>query len=111
MISGPRSVLPEPDPNSKTTAIVRLPTAPAARYWNMARQRYYRSSARCCHVPRVSPDRAARPGPHTRGKPRLLDVGKRIPARDRFAPDSEQAGFELAVPLAMVSIRSAGIGL
>src|SRR6516164_4186841 len=26
----------------------------------------------------VSADRAARPGPHTRGKPRLLDVGNRI---------------------------------
>jgi hypothetical protein len=25
-----------------TTAIVRLPTSPAVRYWNMARQRYYR---------------------------------------------------------------------
>jgi len=33
----------EPDPSSKTTAIVRLPTSPAVRYWNMARQRYYRS--------------------------------------------------------------------
>ena len=43
LVSGPRSVLPEPDPNSKTTAIVRLPTSPAVRYWNMARQRYYRS--------------------------------------------------------------------
>jgi len=41
-ISGPRSVSPEPDPNSKTTAIVRLPTSPAVRYRNMARQRYYR---------------------------------------------------------------------
>src|SRR5277367_2122397 len=46
---------------------------------------------------RVSADRAARPSPHTRGKPRLLDVGRRIPARDRFAPDSpvEQRRFEL----------------
>src|SRR5215475_8389798 len=66
----------------------------------MARQRYYRSSARCCRVRHVSADRAARPGPHTRGKPRLLDVGRRIPARDRFAPDSplERDGFELSVP-------------
>src|SRR5215831_12101596 len=40
------------------------------------------------------------PRPHTRGKPRLLDVGRRIPARDRFAPDSplEGDGFELLVP-------------
>jgi hypothetical protein len=32
----------------------------------------------------------------------LLDVGKRIPARDRFAPDSplEESGFEPLVPLA-----------
>ena len=40
------------------------------------------------------------PRPHTRGKPRLLDVGRRIPARDRFAPDSplERDGFEPSVP-------------
>jgi hypothetical protein len=41
---------------------------------------------------RVSADRAARCGPHTRGKPRLLDVERRIPARDRFAPDSPLEG-------------------
>src|SRR6516164_3820849 len=58
---------------------------------------------RCCRVRRVSADRAARPGPHTRGKPRLLDLGTRIPARDRFAPDSplEGTGFELPVPRAV----------
>src|SRR5215467_618535 len=41
-------------------------------------------------------DRAANRAAHTRGKPRLLDVGRRIPARDRFAPDSplEGTGFE-----------------
>src|SRR5262249_23110083 len=40
------------------------------------------------------------PSPHTRGKPRLLDVGRRIPARDRFARDSplEGDGFEPSVP-------------
>ena len=43
---------------------------------------------RCCRALRFSADRAARLGPHTRGKPRLLDVGRRIPARNRFAPDS-----------------------
>src|SRR6516225_280262 len=70
------------------------------RYWNIARQRHFRSSARCCWTLRVSVDRAARPSPHTRGKPRLLDVGRRILARDRFAPDSplEGTGFELPVP-------------
>src|SRR5215472_1360882 len=69
------------------------------RYWNIARQRYYRSSARCCWTLCVSVDRAAHPSPHTRGKPRLLDVGRRILARDRFAPDSplEGNGFELPV--------------
>jgi len=38
--------------------------------------------------------------PHTRGKPRLLDVGRRILARDRFAPDSplEETRFEPSVP-------------
>src|SRR5499427_1790739 len=73
--------------------------AATLRYWNIARQRHYRSSARCCWTLRVSVDRAARPSPHTRGKPRLLDVGRRILARDRFAPDSplEGDGFELPV--------------
>src|SRR5215471_17885960 len=70
------------------------------RYWNMARQRYSHPSARCCRILRVSADRAARPGPHTGGKPRLVDLGRRIPARDRFAPDSplEEGGFETSVP-------------
>src|SRR6478672_9245718 len=40
-------------------------------------------------APRVSlPTQAAGPGPDNRGKPRLLDLERRIPARDRFAPDS-----------------------
>ena len=39
-------------------------------------------------APRVSlPTQAARPGPDNRGKPRLLDLERQIPARDRFAPD------------------------
>ena len=85
----------------------RLAAAPSSRtasatiwYWNIAQQRDYRSSAQCCWTLRVSVDRAARPSPHTRGKPRLLDVGRRILARDRFAPDSplEGDGFELPVP-------------
>jgi hypothetical protein len=63
-------------------------SSPAMRYWNMARQRYYRPSARCCRALRVSADRAARPGPHTRGKPRLLDLERRVPAKVRFARDS-----------------------
>ena len=37
-------------------------SSPAVRYWNMARQRYYRPSARCCRALCVSADRAARPG-------------------------------------------------
>jgi len=55
---------------------------------------------RCCRALRFSADRAARLGPHTRGKPRLLDVGRRIPARNRFAPDSplQGTGFEPSVP-------------
>ena len=45
------------------------------------------------------PRRSPRPA-HPR-KPRLLDVGRRIPARDRFAPDSplEEQGFEPLVLL------------
>ena len=76
-------------------------TAPAAqRYWNRGRQRYCRSLVRYCPTLRVSADRAANRAAHTRGKPRLLDVGRRIPTRDGFAPDSplEGNGFERSVP-------------
>jgi hypothetical protein len=47
------------------------------------------------------PTQAARPGPDNRRKPRLLDLERRIPARDKFAPDSplEERGFEPSVPL------------
>ena len=34
-----RARFSEPDPNSKTTGTIH---PPAVRYWNMARQRYYR---------------------------------------------------------------------
>src|SRR5215813_904360 len=37
------------------------------RYWNIARQRHFRSSTRCCWTLRVSVDSAARPSPHTAG--------------------------------------------
>jgi hypothetical protein len=71
------------------------------RYWNIARQRHYRSSARCCWTLRVSVDRAARPSPHTRGKPRLLDVPRRILAaarevwirRSPAAPSMSSCGY------------------
>ena len=45
------------------------------------------------------PRRSSRLG--RRGKPWLLDLERRIPARDRFAPDSplEGGGFEPSVPL------------
>jgi hypothetical protein len=47
-------------------------TASAAlRYWNMARQRYYRFLPRCCRALSVSADRAARPGPR---HPRIIYV-------------------------------------
>ena len=51
--------------------------------------------------------------PHTRGKPRLLDVGRRILARDRFAPDSplEGAGFELSVPRQIAKVFRGSGGL
>ena len=44
------------------------------------------------------PRRSSRLG--HRGKPWLLDLERRIPARDRFAPDSplEGTGFEPSVP-------------
>jgi len=72
-------------------------SSPAVRYWNRARQRYHRLSARYSRARVSLPTQAARPGPDNRGKPRLLDLERRIPARDRFAPDSplEGDGFEL----------------
>jgi len=75
-------------------------SSPAVRYWNRARQRYHRLSARYSRARVSLPTQAARPGPDNRGKPRLLDLERRIPARDRFAPDSslEGSGFEISVP-------------
>src|SRR5215831_2647544 len=63
-------------------------SSPTVRYWNRARQRYHRLSARYSRARVSLPTQAARPGPDNRGKPRLLDLERRIPARDRFAPDS-----------------------
>src|SRR6516225_1031170 len=66
----------------------------------MTQQRYHRLSARYSRARVSLPTQAARPGPDNRGKPRLLDLERRIPARDRFAPDSplEGDGFEPSVP-------------
>jgi hypothetical protein len=82
-------------------------SSPAVRYWNRARQRYHRLSARYSHARVSLPTQAACPGPDNRGKPRLLDLERRILARDRFAPDSllEGSGFELSVPRAITAVR------
>jgi hypothetical protein len=71
-------------------------SSPTVRYWNSARQRYHRLSARYSRARVSLPTQAARPGPDNGGKPRLLDLERRIPARDRFAPDSplERNGFD-----------------
>ena len=55
------------------------------------------------------PRRSSRLG--HRGKPRLLDLERRIPARDRFAPDSplEGSGFELPVPRCALIANSAAL--
>ena len=84
-------------------------SSPAVRYWNRARQRYHRLSARYSRARVSLPTQAARPGPDNRGKPRLLDLERRIPARDRFAPDSplEEAGFEPLVPRHVVKVSRA----
>src|SRR6516225_5784470 len=81
-ISGPRSVLPEPDPNSKPPLSGRLPTSPAARYWNIARQRYLSPvgpmlprSARLCR-PRRSP-RPAHPRKTPASRPRNANSRER----------------------------------
>jgi hypothetical protein len=75
-------------------------SSPAVRYWNRARQRYHRLSTRYSRACVSLPTQAARPGPDNRGKPQLLDLERRIPARDRFALDSplEGYGFEPSVP-------------
>jgi hypothetical protein len=54
------------------------------------------------------PRRSSRLG--RRGKPWLLDLERRIPARDRFAPDSplEEAGFEPSVPRE-IGLRSGSV--
>src|SRR5215471_19393363 len=76
-------------------------SSPTVRYWNRARQRYHRLLARYSRARVSLPTQAARPGPDNRGKPRLLDLERRILARDRFAPDSplEGTGFEISVPV------------
>jgi hypothetical protein len=76
MISGPRSVLPDADPNFITTAIASLPSRACGTGIWPDRDIYHRKP-RCCRALRVSADCAARPGPHTRGKPWLLGVGRR----------------------------------
>ena len=50
-------------------------SSPAVRYWNRARQRYHRLSARYSRARVSLPTPAARPGPDNRGKPRLLSSG------------------------------------
>ena len=85
-------------------------SSPAVRYWNRARQRYHRLSTRYSRARVSLPTQAARPGPDNRGKPRLLDLERRIPARDRFAPDSllEGDGLELPVPRGIGSVSTLG---
>src|SRR5215472_738575 len=113
--SAPCSALREPNPGStpnrnRQVPANRLTCEPAVTVPKPRRQhggtgigadRDIAVPWRYCSTLGVSADRAANRAAHTRGKPRLLDVGRRIPARDRFAPDSplEGDGFELPVPL------------
>src|SRR6516162_10287653 len=99
-ISGPRSVLPEPDPNSKPPLSLGCPHTGGAVLEYGPTEILPPVGPMLPRSARLSRPRRS-PRPHTRGKPRLLDVGRRIPARDRFAPDSplEGRGFEPAVPL------------
>src|SRR5690349_2973052 len=66
------------------------------RYWNLARQRYCRPSARYDRATPVSRDRAPVPPRTPARKARLLDVRGNIP-RDTDCP-LEESGFELLVP-------------
>jgi DNA invertase Pin-like site-specific DNA recombinase len=77
-----RARFSEPDPNSKTTGIIKPPTSPAVRYWNMARQRYYPPvgqmlprPARLCR-PRRSP-RPAHPRKTAASRPRKANSRER----------------------------------
>src|SRR5262249_51028609 len=60
----------------------REPQPAALRYWNIARQRHYHSSARCCAALRVSADVATRHGPQAGGKSGLFQERRRNPERD-----------------------------
>ena len=99
---------------SAITSAASPPTSsPAVRYWNRARQRYHRLSARYSRARVSLPTQAVRPGPDNRGKPRLLDLETRIPARDRFAPDSPLEGTvssELVseMPISLVTGKNTG---
>ena len=97
MISGPCSALLEPIRTQscriRFTRLAALAVSDVAslgvsdlggalRYWNIARQRHYRSSARYCSALRVSADRAARHRPQTGGK-RGLCQGTRPKSGER----------------------------
>ena len=66
-----------PAPPTSRTALLAL------RYWNIARQRHYRSFARCCLALRVSADRAAPSDLQTGGKPALCWKPRRNPGETR----------------------------
>jgi hypothetical protein len=55
-------------------------SSPAVRYWNMARQRYHRLSARCSRAPRVSADPGRSSGP---GQPRKTAASRPRKANSR----------------------------
>jgi hypothetical protein len=101
MISGPRSVLRAPDPNSKTNRIVKPSASPAVRYWNMARQRYTarRSdvAAPCASLPTEplapAPTAAENPGFSTQSAEFARETDSLL----------EEAGFELSVPHRMAT--------
>src|ERR1700757_1537985 len=104
MISGPCSALLEPIRTQscriRFTRLAALAVSDVAslgvsdlggalRYWNIARQRHYHSSARYCSALPVSADRAARHRPQTGGKRGLCQERGRNPERDGLSAGGE----------------------
>ena len=83
-------------------SMLRLPRGSPSHATSQGRSSTWTSpSFRGCSRPLPSRSIAA-----NKALPRLLDAGRRIPARDTFAPDSplEGSGFEPSVPLAVKTL-------
>src|SRR6516225_9700718 len=73
----------QPDPRVGPVQPLSRTASVALRYWNIARQRQYRPSARCCRALRVSADHALRRRPAHPRKPRAFPRAEEKPAETR----------------------------